>query len=58
VRPPSAEEAAAIVAAVESLLAAERARAAATPLPAAYRSAWRRAALTPEPFEPAPADPR
>jgi hypothetical protein len=49
---------AAIVAALESLLAAERGRATESAEPPAYRSAWRRAALTPEPFEPAPADPR
>jgi hypothetical protein len=54
---PTPEEAAAIVAAVEALLAAERAAAAAPPLPAAYRSAWRRAALTPEPFAPAATEP-
>jgi len=58
VRPPSPDEAVAIVAAVESLLAEERAQAAVPPEPPAYRSAWRRAALTPEPFEPAPANPR
>jgi hypothetical protein len=58
VRPPDDEEAAALVAAAWALLAAERAAAGAEPeLPPQYRSAWRRAALTPEPFDPTPAGP-
>ena len=56
-RPPSEAEAAAIAAALEWLLAEERRAAggAADPRPPQYRSPWRRAALTPRPFEPAPA---
>jgi hypothetical protein len=42
---PTAEEAAAILAAVQAVLDGERARAGGDPRPAAYRSAWRGAAL-------------
>jgi hypothetical protein len=42
---PTAEEAAAIVAAVQAVLAGERSRSAYDPLPAVYRSKWRAAAI-------------
>ena len=42
---PTAEEAAAILAAVQAVLDAERARPGGDPRPAAYRSPWRLAAI-------------
>ena len=42
---PTAEEAAAILAAVQAVLDGERARAAGDPRPGAYRSPWRLAAI-------------
>jgi hypothetical protein len=42
---PTAEEAVAIMAAVQAVLDGERARVAYDPLPPAYRSNWRKTAL-------------
>jgi len=42
---PTPEEAAALATAIEAVLAEERSRGGRAELPAAYRSAWRRAAI-------------